>query len=357
MTIVHLVIGGRVAGGQVVALRLARAARARGHRCAFVSPDEGPFTELVRADGFDVRLVDVTRTFRLDGLVRLTRLLRREHADVLHTHTQLAPNILGRIAGRLAGARVISHLHIENYFRPQPVARLVHRTLDNLTARLAHRVVAVSEDTRRALVAQGYPARLVEVVHNGIEIPEPGDGGVDEDVVVEVARLAEVKGQRTLIRALEHVPQARVVLVGEDLERGGAYRDELADEAEQLGVADRVVFAGYREDATELMSRAAIVALPSTTEGLPVVLLEAMARARPVMATPVGGVPELVADGETGLIVPPDDPKALADALLRLLGDRGFAQRLGDAGRERVRSAFSADAQESRILELYEEVA
>jgi glycosyltransferase involved in cell wall biosynthesis len=172
-----------------------------------------------------------------------------------------------------------------------------------------------------------------------------------------VARLAEVKGQRTLIRALVHVPQARVVLVGEDLERGGAYRDELADEAEQLGVADRVVFAGYREDATELMSRAAIVALPSTTEGLPIVLLEAMARARPVVATPVGGVPELVADGETGLIVPPDDPKALADALLRLLGDRGFAQRLGDAGRERVRSAFSADAQESRILELYEEVA
>ena len=94
---------------------------------------------------------------------------------MLHTHTQLAPNILGRVAGRLAGAKVISHLHIENYFRPQPLGRFVHRTLDNATARLCARIVAVSEDTRRALVDQGYPADRVEVVYNGIDVAQTPD--------------------------------------------------------------------------------------------------------------------------------------------------------------------------------------
>jgi len=356
MTIVHLVIGGRVAGGQVVAHRLARAARERGHRCVFVSPDEGPFTELLRGDGFDVHVIDLTRTFRLGGLARLARLLRREHADVLHTHTQLAPNILGRVAGRLGGASVVSHLHIENYFRPQPLARFVHRSLDNATARLCARVIAVSEDTKRALVAQGYPRARIEVVYNGIETDVP-DAAPDGRLVVEVGRLAEVKGQRTLIDALAQLPGVRALLVGEDLEQGGAYRAELEREAERRGVSERVELTGYRADAPALMGRAAVVALPSTTEGLPIVLLEAMARRRPVVATPVGGVPELVVPGETGLLVPPGDAGALADALRTLLDDPELARRLGEAGHARVRERFSARTQEDRVLAIYEEVA
>jgi glycosyltransferase involved in cell wall biosynthesis len=357
MTIAHLVIDGRVAGGQLVALRLARAASERGHRCVFLSPQDGPFLELAREEGHETQLVDVTRTFKLSGLVQLALLLRRLRVDVLHTHTQVAPNVLGRIAGRLAGAKVISHLHIENHFRRNALARLVHLTLDNATASMCARIVAVSEDTRRALIEQGYPPDRIEVVYNGIDVPDAANATAEPGLVVEVARLAEVKGQRTLIHAIAEVDGARALLVGEDLEQGGAYEGELRREAERIGVADRVELAGYRADATELMARAAVVALPSTTEGLPIVLLEAMARSRPVVATPVGGVPELVDDGETGLLVPPGDAPALAAALSRLLGEPELASRLGAAGRERVRSRFSAEAQERRILELYAEVA
>jgi glycosyltransferase involved in cell wall biosynthesis len=352
--IAHLVIGGDVAGGQLVALQLARAARARGHEPWFAAPEDGAFTEQVRDEGFAVELVDLSRTFKLNGAVRLARLLRATRTDLLHTHTQLAPNILGRLAARGAGARVVSHIHIESYFRPGAVGRLYHRPLDNATARLCHAVITVSEDTRRALVEQGYPAERIFVVHNGIELDGAAPSPPQGRTVVEVARLAPVKGQRELIEAIAQVPDARLVLVGKDLEQDGAYAALLKRRARELGVADRVELAGYRPDALGLMREARVVALPSTTEGLPIVLLEAMAQARPVVATPVGGTPELVVDGETGLLVPPGDIGALARALRELLDDDELARRLGESGRRRVEERFSAGRMADAVLKLYE---
>jgi glycosyltransferase involved in cell wall biosynthesis len=365
MRIVHLVYGERLAGGETVALQLARAAAGRGDSVEFVSVREGGFREVAHDEGFKTHLVDVSRTFRLGGLYTLTRLLRRR-ADLLHTHTQLAPNILGRIAARAAGIPVVSHLHIENYVRANRLARLAHRTLDNATARLCSRIVVVSEETKRAFERQGYPGRSMEVVYNGVELPPPPRDGdlrrelripTDVPVVAEVARLAEVKGQRVLIDALARLDGACAVLIGDDLEQRGAFRAELARHAERRGVADRVVFAGYRPNAAALAGEADVFVLPSSAEGLPVVLLEAMAHGRPVVATRVGGTPELVTDGETGLLVSPGDVEALASALEGLLRDPERRRRLGDAGRRRVEKHFSAEAMTRRLLEIYQEVA
>lgn len=109
MRVVHLVIGGEVAGGQLVALRLIRAARERGDQVSVVAPSEGAFLDLLRAEGITIHIADVNRTFRVGDLMRLVRILRAEQADVLHTHTALAANVLSRVAGRLAGAAVVSH--------------------------------------------------------------------------------------------------------------------------------------------------------------------------------------------------------------------------------------------------------
>jgi glycosyltransferase involved in cell wall biosynthesis len=240
----------------------------------------------------------------------------------------------------------------------------VLRRLDNATARLCARLVAVSHDTKRAYERQGYPQRI-EVVHNGVDAPPAhangslrAELGIPEGapLVGEVARLCDVKGQRELIAALAQVPDARLVLVGEDLEQGGAFRAGLERDAERAGVRDRVVFAGYRPDARALLGELDVFALPSWTEGLPLGVLEAMASARPVVATPVGGTPELVTDGETGLLVPPRDPDALAAALRRLLADADLRRRLGEAGERRAREEFSLDAMCSRVLAIYDEV-
>ena len=354
MKIVHLLIGGDVAGGQAVALRLARAARDRGDEVAFVAPERGPFTELAEREGFPVDVLPLRRSFQLGAAWRLARLLHRRKVDVLHTHTLAAANVLSRLAARAAGVPVVSHLHIENHFRP--ATRRLLAGLDNATARLAARLVAVSEDTRRAYERQGYPGGRIEVVYNGIDLPPNGEFRRNEPPRIgEIARLCDVKGQRELLHALARLPEAQLVLAGRDLEQGGAYQDALERESERLGVRERVEF-GFHDDVPALLETLDVVALPSWTEGLPIVLLEAMAHARPVVATTVGGTPELVADGETGFLVPPRDPEALTAALRRVLDDPDLGRRLGEAGRARVAERFSADEQAQRILAIYDEL-
>lgn len=356
----------------MVALALLRAARARGDAVLVVSPTPGEFVDLLAREGVPVRFLDVSRTFRLGDAWRLARLLRRERVDVLHTHTALSANVLSRVAGRLAGVPVISHMHIENHFRPQRLARAVHRLLDNATARLCARILVVSEDTRRSLERQGFPPGLMLTVHNGIDADSVAAAraegiraslGVPEGapLVGEIGRLCEVKGQRELIEAVAALaprhPDLQLVLVGRDLERGGAYQELLEREAERLGIRERVVFAGYRPDVGAVLGALDVVVLPSWIEGLPLVALEAMAHGKPVVATPVGGTPEAVVDGETGLLVPPRDPGGLAAAIESLLADPDRARRLGEAGYRRVRERFSHEAMVARVLEVYDEVA
>jgi glycosyltransferase involved in cell wall biosynthesis len=281
---------------------------------------------------------------------------------VLHTHTLAAANALARIAGQLARVPVVSHLHIANHFRPATRAMLAG--LDNATARSSAALVAVSKDTRRAYENQGYPNRI-RVIYNGVAAATADANGLREELfipadaplVAEVGRLCDVKGQRELIDAIARLPSVRAVLVGADLEQGGAYERALRHHAEELGVTDRVVFAGHRDDAARIVAAADVFALPSWTEGLPLVVLEAMALGRPVVATTVGGTPELVADGETGLLVAPRDVEALTAALKRVLDDTELRRRLGEAGRRRVQERFSADAMTRDVLSIYDEVA
>jgi L-malate glycosyltransferase len=365
MKIAHLVTGGELAGGQVIALQLAIAAREAGHDALFVSPTPGELVDRAAAVGFATELVDVRRTTRLGGATRLARVLRGNSADVLHTHVHAAANVLGRLAARASGVAVISHLHIENHFRPSRLARAPLVGLDNATARLCARLVAVSDATRLAFERQGFPSRLLETVHNGVDatalnaaspVALRAELGIpDGDLLLaHVGRLAPVKGQRELIEALRHLGRddVHVVFFGRDVERGGAYGAELERLAEGLNVR----FAGFRADAAAGLAEVDALVLPSWIEGLPLVVLEAMAQAKPVVATAVGGTPEAVLDGETGLLVPARDVPALASALERLLGDDDLRRRYGEAGRRRVDAHFAASAMTQRILEIYDEL-
>ena len=281
---------------------------------------------------------------------------------MLHTHTLAAANALGRLAGRAAGVPVISHLHIENHFRP--ASRFLLQTFDNTTARLASRLVAVSESTRNAYASQGYPKRI-EVLYNGVDVDPPSANGslrrelgLDDatPLIGEVGRLCDVKGQRELIEALALVPGAHVVLVGRDLEQGGAYQRDLESEAERRGVRDRVVFAGERaaDDVLgELRRRGAAV-----VDGGP-----AARGARGDGPCPAGR--RDAGRRDAGGRARRRDraaraaarPAALAAALQRLVDDAGLRRRLGEAGKRRAVERFSADAMTSRMLELYDEVA
>jgi len=353
--ICHAVIGGEVAGGQKVALQLARAARDAGNEVSFVSPSPGPFLDDAHAEGFATHVVPTSGALDARALRRLAVAFRG--ADIVHTHGHFSVNVPARVAGRLAGARVLSHMHIENAFRDGR-GRSAQIALDNATAHLCFAIVAVSDATRVALETQGYPRDRLVTIPNGVVATPAADPVrlAHGPTILEVARLAEVKGQRQLIHALARL-DATAILVGRDLEQGGAYEAALREEARRLGVADRLVLTGYRDDVPALLAGCDVFCLPSRAEGMPLVILEAMAQARPVVATSVGGTPELVVDGETGLLVPPNDVDCLADALARVLADPGLATRMGEAGRARVERHFSLAASTARVLSLYSAAA
>jgi len=359
--VAHQILSGEIAGGQLVALTIARATRDRGHEPLFLSPVPGPFLELAEREGFRTRVVPLGGAQRVDRAHRLARALRQERADVLHTHAHFSVNVLARLAGRLARVPVVAHMHTANVFRAGP-ARRAQVLVDDLTARLCARILAVSDATRETLERQGYPRSRLETLHTGIALEPPlprgprlrrelgiADGA---PLVLSVGRLSPTKGHRELVAALDRLETAdvRVVIVGEDVETGGSFRREL-----EAAGGERVVLAGRRDDVPALLAEADVLALPSWVEGLPLVVLEAMAQATPVVASRVGGIPELVVDGETGLLVPPRDVAALARALDSLLADPAHSRRLGEAGRRRAEERFALERMVDRVLEVYAE--
>jgi glycosyltransferase involved in cell wall biosynthesis len=256
-------------------------------------------------------------------------------------------------------------VHAENYFGRDGVkARLVRR-FDTWTASRADRFVAVSQHTATTLIKQGYPRERVRIVYNAVpwesEPPGRSFGGTGPQKVIGcVARLAESKGQRELIRAFSELasrhPSAQLWFVGKDQETGGRLKAALRSLAETLGVSDRTVFWGYRDDVKELMQRMTLLALPSHIEAFPMVVLEAMALGVPVVATKVAGVPEIITDGETGVLVPPGDVGALSQAMDRVLSDSDLARSLGERGRESVTSKFTREKMLGEMRAIYSEL-
>jgi glycosyltransferase involved in cell wall biosynthesis len=228
------------------------------------------------------------------------------------------------------------------------------RRAKRLTARGVDVHVGVGERTSREVEAVvGLPAASVRTIHNGVpdeatSTPaHPGQGLV----IGAVGRLEHQKGFDVLLRAIADVPEASLCIVGDGSERTG-----LEQLAAELRVADRVRWSGWSDEPRKLLGGFDVFVAPSRFEGFPLVVLEALLARTAVVATDVGSVAEAIVDEETGLLVPPDDPGALAAALRRSLGDAGFRRRVGDAGRRLVLERFTADHMSRGFAALYDEL-
>src|SRR5215218_2409244 len=355
MKVLFVVIDGQVTGGNMVCLQTLDELLRRGGQAVLVSPADGPFCEMVRARGVPVHLADTRRSFNWGAARRIARLAREHRVDLVHAHAPYAGTVLARLGALLAGVPVLTHAHVRDSLSRRAPVRAYQRALSWATTRMPRSaVIAVSEAVARDFVEQGTSPRALHVVYNGVEAgasTPAGDARAElgiapaAPVVMHVGRLCESKGQALLIRAARRVvaerPDARFVLVGDDLVEGGAYRARLESVAAELGLGAHVLFTGPRADVARLLASADLLALPSAVEGLPLVVLEAMAAGKPVVATAAGGTAELVRDGETGTLVPYADVPALADALLLHLGDPERSRRMGEAGLRRVRERFS----------------
>lgn len=348
-----------IGGAQVHVRDLAGSLHDEGHAVRVFVGGQGPFVDALRVRGVPVEplrhLVAPLRPLEdLRGVVELRRALAAFGPDLVTLHSSKA-GTLGRLAARGLGVPVIYTAHGWPFIESVPVVgRTVYRLVERLTAPLADRLVTVSE-ADRALARRagvGTPAQLVRV-HNGVhDVPaelraRPGEGPAR---LVVVARLDVPKDPFTLLRALARLRAREWTLewIGDGPRRAPAERL-----AASLGLADRCRFVGAQGDVAERLARASVLLLPTDREGLPLSVLEGMRAGLPVIASAVGGIPEAVLPGVTGLLVPPGDAIALAGAIASLLDDPGARARLGAAARRRYDDCFSFARQRAATLDVY----
>jgi len=334
---------------------------------AAVLSGEGELVPIFRQASISVHLLKSRSRFDPLALARLVRLLHEGHFDILHSHLFRADIYASLAVARLGEYRplLVSTRHNDDRFFLNPFVGLVHY---GVSAR-QDLIIAISDHIARFTVSRGvrHPERVRRVYH-GLEPPVTAalerEGqhirqelgiGPGAFLVGNVGRLALQKGQRHLIAAmpllLERVPQARAIIAG-----GGDLEDYLRALASEIGVAEQVHVLGPRKDVPALMHAIDVFVMPSIWEGFGLVLLEAMAAGRPIVASRVATIPEVVADGETGLLVPAGDPLALAEALAELAGQPEKASRFGEAGRERLRRQFSVEKMVGDTELLYREL-
>jgi glycosyltransferase involved in cell wall biosynthesis len=323
-----------------------------------LSLSAGSAVSRLRSLGVPVEVIDEADDELAIG--ELSSWLRREEIDLVHSHMYRA-EVVGTRAAVAAGTPVImATVHSSRVRAASDVSLLA-----SLTPSM-DRLIVPSESIQRKVVAEGRVGARFAVIPNGVDLsrfasPAPRcafrrEFGVPSHALLlgVVARLEPEKGHQFLLDAmpiiLRGAPDTWLAIVGE-----GSSLAALRAQASSLGVAERVVFTGRREDVSALTADLTVAVLPSVREAQGISILEAMARRVPVVASAVGGIPEVVTSGVDGLLVPPADPAALAEAVLRLLRDEALRRRIGEAGYATVRDRFSIDAQVRRIEAVYNE--
>lgn len=298
---------------------------------------------------------------------KLASVLHSQRIDIAHCHQFRATAIMGPLAAACRVPRVVETTHVREAWRRGWLKKSY--AVDRMIYKFVDQFIAVSEANREYLIRQKHcdPPK-VTVIHNGRDLsrfrPCPEKAAAvrlrysvqpDALLIVHVGRLEPQKGHKFLLEAMkpvsERFPSAGLLLVGD-----GAMRAELEAEVMQRGLRDIVTFAGFQQEVAPFLDAADLVVLPSLWEGLPLIAIEAGAIGKPMVATAVDGTPEVIKDGESGLLVPPADSDSLARAMISLLGDATARQAMGARASEIIKNHFSIERQTRETADLYRRV-
>ena len=360
MNILQIVTHSYPCGVVSHALLVADQLQQRGHRVTVLCPAQGALPTQLQSRGVPTQPIAENLPDKLRQLQSLSRQARAQPVDVIHAHTTRAA-YYGVLLGQRAQTPVVATLHSLTH-------DLVYR---RLLPRRANRMIAVSEAQQKRLVEQNIPASYLRAVYNGTDMLDQaarlnrGEAAsavraelnlpLPTPIIGLIGDVGEAKGHPLLLSAipeiLAHCPSAHFVFVGH--RHADAFAC-LLETATRLGITDRLHFLGARSDIARLLASMDILAVPSRWETFGLVVIEAMAMGTPVVAARVGGLPEIVVDGETGVLVE-RGPAAFAQALVALLQNPSRRARMGMAGQARVQELFTADAMLDRIEDVYEE--
>lgn len=351
-------------GGQNQVLLTVLGMRALGHRSMLVAHPAGELRQRAE-EGLDLVPLAPATEMDLSAAWRLSRLVKQLRPDVIHAHDPHGVAMAAMALTMRSGSRtappappLVAARRVDFHMKGNALSRWKYRQVDCF--------ICASDAIRRMVVADGVAADRAVTIHEGIDLAHVAAAPAadlhadlwlphDAPIVGNVAALVPHKGQRHLIEAaaivVRQVPDARFVIAG-----AGELREALERQIRERHLEKHVFLVGFRPDILSVHKAFDIFVMSSVTEGLGTSLLDAMASRRPVVATTAGGMPEVVADGETGLLVPPRDDAALAEAIVRLLKDRPMRTAMGAAGERRVRELFSSDRMVQDTLELYRRI-
>jgi glycosyltransferase involved in cell wall biosynthesis len=360
--IMQVVLSLAPGGTERLVVQLARALHSRHPMTVCCLDEPGEWSKEIERVGIPVVTIGRRPGFRPDVAKRIADVGAAHGIDLVHCH-HYSPFIYATMSCWWRSVPVIFTEHGRTSDAPASRKR---RLANQLFGRIPARIFAVSGDLKQHMVREGFDASRIGVIYNGIEREPSFDDGArararaiigakPSDLVIgAVGRLDPVKNLGTLLEALRQLtdrfPSARVVFIGD-----GPTRESLVRQAGELNLGPHVAFLGYRSDVRALLPGLDVYANTSIFEGVSLTILEAMATGLPVVATRVGGTPEVVVDGESGLLVPTRDPGALAVALEGALGNPGLRTRLGASARSRVERLFLLDRMIADYASVYEE--
>jgi glycosyltransferase involved in cell wall biosynthesis len=331
--------------------------------CVFQSRLGNPIAADLQERGIPVDMVPVDSFHSLHQAVDFFRYVKKVNPDVIHTQLETS-DVLGGCVSRLLGIPVVSTVHTLTVPSRKRTSRLRKLMRNFCLQYFFNKVIVVSEATRNHYLRLGIKPGALMTLYNGIDLSRftvgknqakseifPNVTGGDF-VLTTVAVLREPKGIQYMLKALPQMltthPNLRYVIVGD-----GEYRKSLEDLTQSLGLSERVIFLGYRKDIPSLLAASDIFVFPTLDDAFPTVLLEALAIGLPIVASAVGGVPEIICHEENGLLISPSRADLLAASCSRLLSDRELAVRLGQAGRADANKRFNIEQQSQSLVDLY----
>ena len=334
----------------------------------------GTFIEKIKGSKAQIKSFDMRNRFNLRVILQLSSLIKKERVDIVHSQGARA-DFFARIAAKLAGApNVVSTVPMPvEGFDVHPIRKLIYIIFSRFSERFVDRFLVVSDALEKIMIEKhGIEPQKVVKIYNGIETDEycisgeeiacrrssfrkKSDLGENVPVIGVIGRLVWQKGFKYFIEAIPDVlkefKDARFLLIGE-----GELEDELKVKSKKLKLEDKIIFTGFMDDIRDVLASIDILVIPSLQEGLPVVLLEAMAMKKPIVAANIEGIMEILENGVTGLLVPPGNSKALAETIINMLTHKDKALQMGLSARKIVEERFGVDIMVQKVEEVYEEL-